>query len=128
MRSILAASIFLASCVPTTRYAYVPASPEAVKIAETGTAIPLVHNAIALCFPDGSTQLVREVNVFGGELCAQARVPNTEDDGIECYSFKQLAGIGIPYEDRSFSVIPMAAVKTGRCDPRALRGQITENR
>ena len=128
MRAILIVTIFLAACVPTTRYAYVPASPEAVEIAKTGTAIPLVQNSIALCFPDGSTELVREAEIVDGKLCAQARVSNMSDDGIECFSFTELAGIGIPYEGRSLSVIPMAAFKIGTCDPNTLIRATPENR
>ncbi|NQY38721.1 MAG: hypothetical protein HRT80_01340 [Henriciella sp.] len=123
MRYLILCLMFTAACVPTTRYAYVPPSSQAVVTANSGDAIPLVHNAIALCWPDGTTQLVRDAVARDGEVCAEVRVPSQreDDDGRECFSFADLAGIGIPYESHSLSVIPMATVQVSKCNPDALK-------
>lgn len=120
---ILCLALSAAACVPTTRYAYVPPSSEAVIAANSGDAIPLVHDAIALCWPDGRTELVSQAIAKDGQVCAQVRTPSPtrNDDGRECYDLDALAGIGIPYESRSFSVIPMAAVHVSKCNPEALQ-------
>jgi hypothetical protein len=55
-----------------------------------------------------------------GKILGQAHPPVGDDDGMECYSGNQVAGVGIPYEGRSMSVVPMAAVQIGECDPGAL--------
>jgi len=114
--------MLVSACVPTTRYAYVPPSQEAVITANSGETIPLVQNSIALCWPDGTSRLVRNATVRNDQVCAEVRTPSRirKDDGIECYDFDDIAGIGIPYASRSVSVIPMAAFKLSNCDPEAL--------
>lgn len=110
----------LAGCVPTTKYAYAPVTRETFDAARKGDAIPLVAQSTALCFADGRTALVRDAEWTETGICGQARAPVGGDDGMECYGWDALAGIGIPYEGRSASVVPMAAFKLGTCDPEAL--------
>jgi hypothetical protein len=110
----------LAGCVPTTKYAYAPMTRETFDAARKGDAIPLVAQSTALCFADGRTAQVRDAQWTETGICGQARAPVGGDDGMECYGWDALAGIGIPYEGRSASVVPMAAFKLGTCDPEAL--------
>lgn len=110
----------LAGCVPTTKYAYAPVTRENFDAAQNGKAIPLVAQSTALCFADGRTALLRDATWTDAGICGQAHAPVGEDDGQACYARGTLAGIGIPYEGRSASVVPMAAFKLGKCDPEAL--------
>jgi len=110
----------VAGCVPTTRYSYVPVSPANFEAAQKGEKIPLVASMTALCFADGRTELVRDAEWTDAGICGQAHAPVGGDDGMECYGWDELAGIGVPYESRSASVVPMAAVHVGKCDPELL--------
>lgn len=110
----------LAGCVPTTKYNYVPLTQTNFEAAQAGEKIPLVAAMTAVCFADGHTALIRDAVWMDDGICGEARPPVTGDDGHECYGADQLAGIGIPYEGRSASVVPMAAVHVGTCDPAAL--------
>ncbi|MEZ5945470.1 MAG: hypothetical protein R3C13_06665 [Hyphomonas sp.] len=112
--------IVLASCVPTTKYRYVPVSEANFEAAQNGAKIPLVAHETALCFADGRTALVRDAEWTEAGICGQAHPPVGDDDGMRCYDWNALAGIGIPYESRSASVVPMAAVQIGKCDPESL--------
>ncbi|MEZ5986026.1 MAG: hypothetical protein R3B94_08750 [Hyphomonas sp.] len=122
MRLLLSAIAFslVAACVPTTKYKYVQVTPENFEAAQNGDKIPLVAAMTALCFADGRTDLVRDAEWTETGICGQAHAPIGDDDGMECYGWDQLAGVGIPYEGRSASVIPMAAVQVGKCDPEVL--------
>ena len=110
----------LASCVPTTKYTYVPVTEANFAAAQNGERIPLVANETALCFADGHTAFMRDAEWTDSGICGEAHPPVGDDDGQRCYGPDQLAGVGIPYEGRSASVIPMAAVQIGKCDPEAL--------
>jgi hypothetical protein len=111
----------LAGCVPTTRYAYVPVTRENFQAAQDGDAIPLVAQSMAICFADGRTALLRDAEWTETGICGQAHSPVGGDDGMECYGWDSLAAVGVPYESRSASVVPMAAFKLGKCDPEALK-------
>lgn len=113
--------MIVAACVPTTKYAYVPVSRENFDVAQNGEKIPLVAASTALCFADARTALVRDAAWTDEGICGQARAPAGGDDGMECYGWTELAGIGLPYEGRSASVVPMAAVQVGKCDPDSLK-------
>lgn len=108
------------ACVPTTRYHYMPVSKAAFEAAQNGEKIPLVAHSTALCFADGKTALIRDAEWTETGICGQAHAPVGGDDGHECYGWEALAGIGVPYESRSVSVVPMAAVEIGTCDPEAV--------
>lgn len=112
--------ILLGACVPTTKYTYVPLTQQNFEAAQNGERIPLVAAETALCFADGHTAFVRDAEWTENGVCGQAHPPVGDDDGMECYSGNQVAGVGIPYEGRSMSVVPMAAVQIGECDPGAL--------
>lgn len=106
-----------AACVPTTRYHYVPLTAESFQDAQNGEKIPLAHNATAICWTDGETQLVYDALFDGEQLCAEMHSENAARDGKQCIAASEIAAIGIPYEGRSASVIPMASVEIGSCDP-----------
>ncbi|MAB10331.1 MAG: hypothetical protein CMF06_12885 [Hyphomonas sp.] len=110
----------LGACVPTTKYAYVPLTQQNFEAAQNGEKIPLVAHDTVLCFADGRTAPIRYAEWTDNGICGQAHPPIGDDDGNRCYDWDQIAGIGIPYEGRSLSVIPMAAVQIGKCDPEAL--------
>ena len=110
----------LAACVPTTKYNYVPLTEQNFVAAQNGERIPLVAAETALCFTDGHTAFVRDAEWTETGICGQEHAPVGDDDGMECYGWDQVAGVGIPYEGRSMSVVPMAAVQIGECDPGAL--------
>lgn len=114
----------LAACVPTTKYAYVPATRENFEAAQNGEAIPLVAQSTAICLKDASTLLVRDAAWTDDGICGRARVENPQPHLADvCFAADQLAGVGIPYMSRSASAVPMAAVKVGTCDPAALAAQ-----
>lgn len=116
----------LSGCVPTTKYHYVPVTQENFTAAREGEMIPLVAASTALCFSDARTALVRDAEWTSDGICGQAHAPVSGDDGMECYGWDELAGIGIPYEGRSASVVPMAAYKIGQCEPAALAAETEE--
>ena len=117
---LLLLSIVLTACVPTTRYRYVPLTPETFEAAQNGWKIPLVVHETALCFADAHTALVRDAELTGTGICGQAHPPVGDDDGNRCYGWDEVPGIGIPYESRSLQAFPMAAVLIGKCDPAKL--------
>jgi hypothetical protein len=119
LAAILATCVPVTACVPTTKYAYVPPTPEAVEVARSGDAIPLVANAVSICWPDGGTELVWYAEVQGDQLCGYDTNSNDPEDWI-CMALNELSGIGIPYEGRSLSVVPMASVALSECDPQDL--------
>ena len=96
-----------------------PPTPEAVEVAKSGDVIPLVANAISICWPDGGTELVWYAEVQGDQLCGYDTNSNDPEDWI-CMALNELSGIGIPYEGRSLSVVPMASVALSECDPEDL--------
>lgn len=102
----------LTACVPTTRYKYVPLTQQNFEAAQNGDAIPLVRQSTSICFSDGRIELLRDARWTDSGICSE--------DGLECYDHSELVGVGIPYESRSLSAVPMAAVKVGKCDPEAL--------
>ena len=112
--------VLLGACVPTTKYTYVPLTQQNFEAAQNGEKIPLVAHDTVLCFADGRTAPVRDAEWTDNGICGQAHPPIGDDDGNRCYDWDQIAGIGIPYEGRSLSVIPMAAVQIGKCDQEAL--------
>ena len=112
--------VLLGACVPTTKYTYVPLTQQNFEAAQNGDRIPLVGSETALCFADGHTAFVRDATWTGNGVCGQAHPPVGDDDGMECYGWDDVAGVGIPYEGRSMSIVPMAAVHIGECDPEAL--------
>lgn len=113
--------LLVAGCaVPTTKYKYVPVTEQNFAAAQAGDKIPLVSNATALCFADARTALVRDAEWTAEGICGQAQAPNRDDDGQRCYGWGELAGIGIPYEGKSMSAVPMAAFDAGSCDPEKL--------
>ncbi len=122
MRRVLSLILLpgLAACVPTTKYNYVPLTEQNFVAAQNGERIPLVAAETALCFTDGHTAFVRDAEWTETGICGQEHAPVGDDDGMECYGWDQVAGVGIPYEGRSMSVVPMAAVQIGECDPGAL--------
>ena len=105
------------ACVPTTKFNYVPVNEANFIAAQNGEKIPLIWDSTALCFPDGTTAFIQEAKWTETGICGYA---HSGDDGYECYGPGDLAGIGIPYEGRSVSVVPMASVQIGECDPEAL--------
>ena len=107
----------LAACVPTTRYTYVPVTAANFDAAQNGEAIPLVAQSTALCFADGRTAYLRDARWTQDGICG-------DEQGRVCHAWDELAGIGIPYESRSLSVVPMAEAKIGSCDPVALARQV----
>ncbi len=109
----------VAACVPTTKYTYVPLTEANFEAAQNGERIPLVASETAFCFADGETRFVRDAVWTEEGICSQSEYAEP-DDPIECYAWDELAGVGIPYEGRSASVVPMAAVQIGECDPEAL--------
>ena len=90
--------VLLGACVPTTKYTYVPLTQQNFEAAAP----------------------IRDAEWTDNGICGQAHPPIGDDDGNRCYDWDQIAGIGIPYEGRSLSVIPMAAVQIGKCDLEAL--------
>ena len=129
MRLALAlGTLMLASaCVPTTKYKYVPLSRENFEAAQNGDRIPLVAHNTALCFADARTAFVRDAEWTDTGICGRTHAPVGDDDGQDCIGWEDLAGIGIPYEGRSLSAVPMAAVQIGQCDPLALAAQAAED-
>lgn len=122
MRPILAAILLtaLAGCVPTTKYNYAPLTKANFVAAQNGEKIPLVAYETAFCFADGETRFVRDAEWTETGICGESRELAPGGDHRVCLEWDQLAGVGIPYEGRSASVIPMAAVHIGKCDPEAL--------
>ena len=116
--SAIALSVVTA-CVPTTKYNYVPVTPENFEAAQNGEKIPLVAAETALCFADGHTDFVRDAVWTDEGICGN-ETGMTGDAYHECFGWDEIAGVGIPYEGRSASVIPMAAVHIGECDPEVL--------
>lgn len=122
MRLLLAAVLLtvLAGCVPTTKYRYVPLTQANFVAAQNGEKIPLVAHETALCLADARTVFVRDAEWTETGICSEADPGASGEDDRECYGWDELAGVGIPYEGRSASIIPMAAVQIGKCDPEAL--------
>lgn len=110
----------LAACVPTTKYNYVRLTQQNFDAAQNGDRIPLVAAETALCFADGHTAFVRDATWTESGICGQEHAPVGNDDGQACYGWDKVVGVGIPYEGRSMSVVPMAAVQIGECNPGAL--------
>jgi hypothetical protein len=109
----------VAGCVPTTKYTYVPLTQQNFEAAQNGDRIPLVAAETALCFADGRTEFVRDAVWTDDGICGNES-GMTGDEYHECFGWDEIAGVGIPYEGRSMSVVPMAAVQIGTCDPEAL--------
>ena len=109
----------LAACVPTTKYNYVPLTQQNFEAAQNGDRIPLVAEETAFCFADGRTEFVRDAIWTDEGICGNES-GMTGDEYKECFGWDEIAGVGIPYEGRSMSVVPMASVQIGECDPEAL--------
>ena len=116
---LTAATTVLGGCVPTTKYTYVPLTQQNFEAAQNGDRIPLVAAETAFCFADGRTEFVRDAEWTDQGICGN-QSGMTGDEYRECFGWDEIAGVGIPYEGRSASVIPMAAVHIGHCDPEAL--------
>jgi hypothetical protein len=117
---LLGASLaVLGGCVPTTKYTYVPLTQQNFEAAQNGDRIPLVAEDTALCFADGRTEFVRDAVWTDEGICGN-EAGMTGDAYRECFGWDAIAGVGIPYEGRSMSAVPMAAVQIGECDPEAL--------
>ena len=121
MRQVLPVILLigLSGCVPTTKYTYVPLTEQNFVAAQNGDRIPLVAEETALCFADGRTEFVRGAVWTDDGICGNES-GMTGDEYRDCFGWDELAGVGIPYEGRSMSVVPMAAVQIGECDPEAL--------
>ena len=109
----------VAGCVPTTKYNYVPLTEANFEAAQNGDRIPLVASETAFCFADGETRFVSDAVWTEDGICSQSEYADP-DAPVECYAWDELAGVGIPYEGRSASVVPMASVHIGKCDPESL--------
>jgi hypothetical protein len=109
----------LGGCVPTTKYTYVPLTQPNFEAAQNGDRIPLVAAETAFCFADGRTEFVRDAVWTDDGICGNES-GMTGDEYLECFGWNEIAGVGIPYEGRSMSVVPMAAVQIGECDPETL--------
>ena len=118
MRPFIALTLLaaLAACVPTTKYEYVPLTKTNFEAAQNGDKIPLVALATAFCFADGRVELVNNAEWTDEGICVIEPGISGEDERF-CYGPGEIVGVGIPYEGRSASVIPMASVDVGECDP-----------
>ena len=115
--TLLLLASMVAACVPTTKFNYVPVTEENFIAAQNGEKIPLIWDATALCFPDGTTNFIYDAKWTENGICGYTQSAGEE---LACYGAGELAAIGIPYEGRSASVVPMASVQIGECDPEAL--------